>query len=147
MEQNPALFDINLDQQNQVYLSETAKWAKFLAIIGFIFIGILVLMGFFAGSLFSNFYAASGMEYFGAGFFLFFYIAIALLYFFPTLFLYKFASSMQMALRNNDQIRLTDSFKNLKSCFKFIGIVTIVFIGFYVITIIIGIITGLASTL
>jgi hypothetical protein len=38
---------------------------------------------------------------------------------------------MQRALRNNDQTSLNASLGNLKSCFKFVGILTIVVLSFY----------------
>ncbi|MBC7848410.1 MAG: hypothetical protein H7Y31_01675, partial [Chitinophagaceae bacterium] len=125
------LFDLQIDQQVSSYLSETAKWAKFLAILGFIMCGLLVVVGFFASSLltrFGNDGYASGMSIF----FTIIYIVLAIVYFFPCLYLYHFANKMQRALRQNDQISLTDSFRNLKSCYKYMGILFIIIIGFYV---------------
>ena len=40
------------------HLAETAKWANFLAIVGFVFIAIFVLIAVFAGSLMSTIAAA-----------------------------------------------------------------------------------------
>jgi hypothetical protein len=38
---------------------------------------------------------------------------------------------MQIAVKNNDQISLNDSFKSLKSCLKFWGILLIIILCFY----------------
>ena len=60
-----------------------------------------------------------------------FILLMVLLYFFPCLYLFRFATRMQTALRTNDQQQLVSSFANLKSTFKYLGIVTIIFIAFY----------------
>jgi hypothetical protein len=130
------LFDLQVDHETMSYLGETARWAKFFAIVGFIGIGLLVLFGVFAGSIlsstfFSRYGFGSGM---GAGFgFLMavIYIGVAVLYFFPCLYLFNFATKMQVALRSNDQVQLNTSFRNLKSCYKFMGILLIITLAFY----------------
>jgi hypothetical protein len=143
MEQNTPtnLFDLHVDHQSSAYLGETAKWAKFLSIIGFIFCGIFVLVAIFAGS-----FLAGALGRYGEGnpmlsgvFISVIYILIALLYFFPCLYLFNFASKMQVALRNNDQEQLVQSFRNLKSCYKFLGILMIIMLSFYALILIFGI--------
>ena len=128
-------FLLQVDSGNSPYLTEAAKWAKFLSIIWFIICVMLVLTGVFSGSFFA---AISQMDSeldsmgsLGAGFFSIWFIIMALLYFFPSLYLYNFASKMQTALRNNDQISLNTSFKNLKSCLKFWGVFLIIILCFY----------------
>ena len=55
MEQNQdtSLFGINVDQAGKSHLADTAKWAKFLAVFGFIICGLIVIIGIFFGSFFS----------------------------------------------------------------------------------------------
>lgn len=113
------------------YLSEVAKWGKFLAIIGFVMIGIMVLAGMFAGAVMSMFLPQEAVGVAGGGFFTFFYLMGALLYFFPVLYLHRFSGKMQEALRLQDEELLTSSFANLKSLFKFLGILTIIMLAFY----------------
>lgn len=139
---NTNLFDLQIDDQSNSYLTETAKWAKFLSILGFIGCGLLVIlaigMGTFMGSMMQN----SMMP--GGGFLLsILYIAMAALYFIPCLYLYRFAGSMQLALRAADAHQLQTSFRNLKSCFKFLGILTIVILSIYALAMIGGL-TALA---
>lgn len=131
MEQSNNLFELQIDHQGTSFLRETAKWSKFLAIIGFVFIGLVLLILLFAGagmsSLMSSTYGSAmgglvGTVVFGA---------MMLIYLFPCLYLYKFATKMQVALRNNDQESLNKSFENLKSCFKFMGILMIVILAIY----------------
>ena len=146
MEQNiaPNTFALQVDAGNIPYLTEAAKWAKFLAIIGFIFCVLIALFGIFAGSILSGFMGqasssfgseASGLAAMGTGVLAAIYIIIAVIYLIPCIFLFNFASKMQTALRNNDQVNLNTSFRNLKSCFKFWGIMLIIVLCFYAIII------------
>jgi hypothetical protein len=134
------LFDLIIDHESSSYLGDTARWAKFLSILGFIFIGLMVIMAFSIGVIMSKFTSqlndssavASALP---SAIFTFIFLVFAVLYFFPTLFLYRFATRMQMAIRNNDQPQLIGSFRSLKSCFRFIGILTIIVLGLYVLLI------------
>lgn len=137
MEQNSEthLFDLQVDHQASAYLGETARWARFLAIVGFIFCAFFVLIAIFAGSLFAGAFGRlggiGGMGAIGGVMLSFFYFALAVLCFFPCLYLYHFASKMQIALRNNVQEELNQSFRSLKSCYRFLGILMIILLGFY----------------
>jgi hypothetical protein len=136
---NENLFELQVDQQSIGYLSETARWAKFLSIVGFVVCGLMVIFSLFFSSIMSTISKiGSGNDSFSASTmaignyaFSIVYIIIALLYFFPCLYLFNFSSKMQTALRNNDQLNLNAALGNLKSCFKFVGILTIVVLSFY----------------
>jgi hypothetical protein len=131
------LFELQVDQQGISYLSETARWAKFLSIVGFVICGLMLVAALFAGSLMASFSrfgrgdAMQGAMGMGGAFFSLIYIVITLLCFFPCLYLYNFSGKLQHALSNNDQTSLNISFSHLKSCLKFIGILTIVILSFY----------------
>ncbi|HEY0677384.1 MAG TPA: DUF5362 family protein [Chitinophagaceae bacterium] len=143
MEQNTSnLFELHLDQQSTSYLSEAARWGKFLSIVGFIMCALIVLVGIFAGSIMATAFGsmsggdAAGLTGgMGVGMAIV-YVLLALLYFFPCLYLYRFATRMQVALRSNDQQNLTVSFMNLKACFKFVGILTIIILAIYALVLI-----------
>ena len=62
MESNQNLFDLHLDQQSFAYFEETAKWAKFIAIIGFVFCALMVVFALFAGTIFATMFATMGVE-------------------------------------------------------------------------------------
>ncbi len=70
------------------------------------------------------------------------YIILAAIYFFPCLFLLRFSNKMKAALQTDDQALLTGSFQNLKIMFRFVGILTIIIIAFYLLAFIAG---GIAS--
>lgn len=140
-------FELQITSLAKEYLTETAKWAKFLSIVGFVVIGFIVLAGFFmfaAGSAFESM-GASG---FGAGFGAaagIFYFLIALLYFFPVLYLYKFANNAKLALRDNNSENLTMAFENLKSHYKFVGILTLIMVCIYGLIFLITIMAGIGA--
>lgn len=60
-----------------------------------------------------------------------FYLLFGALYLLPVLYLHRFSSSMQAGLAASDEEIIAASFKNLKSLFKFMGVFTIIFLGFY----------------
>jgi hypothetical protein len=114
------------------HLSEAGKWGKFLAIIGFCFIGLFVIVGLFAGTIFASLGQESTMPF--SGFVLgLVYIAGALLYFFPILYLFKFAKHLKTAIMTKNPQDLDTAFENLKSHYKYIGIMMIIVLGIYVV--------------
>ena len=134
-----SLFELQLDHEGMGFLAETAKWAKFLAIVGFVFSGLIVIMAFFIGNLLSSLAPLGGvyMSSFGVlGTVI--YLIVAALIFFPNLFLFNFSRKMQAALRNTDQTSLNASLGSLKSKYKFMGILTIVILSIYLLLFLIG---------
>lgn len=118
------------------YLLETAKWGKFLAIVGYIGLGLLILaalvviIGFSAlGSLET---AGLPMSIMGI-----MYLILAVLYYFPVTYLYRFSSQMKSGIKSNDQEKVTFAAENLKSMFKFMGIVTVVMLSIYALALIV----------
>jgi hypothetical protein len=147
MDQTNDIFDLRIDHQNNALLAETARWGKFLSIVGFIMCAFLVIAALFAGSIIAGTMAGvQGMGAIGGGVITFFYLVFALLWFMPCLYLYNFSNKMQIALRSNVQGQMTTAFSNLKSCLKFMGIFTIIMLSFYVLAIIIGIGASVAAS-
>lgn len=111
------------------FLKEVSKWSRFLAIIGYISLGLILLaalMLFLAGSTRSE-YSRTEFKYLAFG-----YLFIAVLYYFPVNYLYKSGAYLKHALAENRQDLLAKGFENLKSHYKFIGITTIVILSIYV---------------
>ncbi len=133
--------ELTFSSEIKDYLGETSKWAKLISIVGFVYIGFIVIgaimMGFFMGSM----GAASGLP-FSPIIFSLIYLLVALIMFFPILYLFRFASGMGDALKRNDTTALTDSFKNLKSHYKFYGITILVVLGLYALIFVVALIGG-----
>ena len=121
------------------YLATGAKWAKFVAIVGFVFIGLIVFGGLISGVFFSFMGDQMGMGGFPFPPFLFafIYLIVALIYFFPIYYVYKFATKAQNAIRMLNSRDIEASILNLKSYFKFMGVLIIVVLAFYFLALIV----------
>lgn len=141
MEENQALFSLTIDPGTKAYLNDTARWARFLAIVsmiiltlGFIFIVLtatvldnatLVTIG--GPSVKVSEGMANGVR-----------ISLVIgslvmmgIAFIPLFYLLQFANKMKKALAMNQQITLNSSFHNLKRYFRFLGIIVIIILVLY----------------
>ncbi|WP_153800698.1 DUF5362 family protein [Foetidibacter luteolus] len=132
-----SLFELHIDQPASAHLYSSAKWGKFLAIVGFVFCGLALLLAAFTGTFLNTLASMDGGGRYsnagvlGATTLTVIYVVCAILYFFPCLFLYNYSSSMLKALESQDQEKLVRSFSQLKSCFKFLGVLTIIGLALY----------------
>ena len=137
--------DLQVSPVSQNFLHEAARWAKFLSIIGFIVCGLMAIAAFFAPSLYTRLSAFEELSSAVAGaastVITIVYLAIAVLLFFPCLYLNKFSVKMKTALNSINQEDFEDSFKNLKSLFKFYGILSIILLSFYTLVFLIAMLT------
>ncbi len=142
-EQNLLNTDLHVDYLGATHLRETAKWAKFLAIVGFVICGILIIVAVFAGTLLSTMSGGLGspasQSFLGAGFLSAIYIVIAVIYFVLSLFLYRFASKMQVALLSTDQENFNVALYNLKLVYRITGIIVVVYLAIVALATIFGI--------
>jgi hypothetical protein len=111
------VIELHLNDSSKEFLKETAKWTYFLSILGYIGIGFIVVMAFFTG-VFFKFISNLSPEMYSAGliggtFISLIYIVIAGLYFFPVYYLNRFSIKVRLALKNNDSLILSDSFRYL----------------------------------
>lgn len=124
---NELTIDVGL--MNALY--ETAKWGKVLAMIGFSFVGLTLLLAFFMQRYLHTLYAEAGfntgLSIFATGF----YAAFAFIYFFPSLYLLNFSKNMKEGLRAKDQELVNTAFRNLRILFKFMGILLLITLLFY----------------
>ncbi len=134
--QQPDLISDDLQLTDSVfsYLKEISRWSRFLAVMGFVVVGMMIVGAFALPAIVSS-YNYSELD--GAlksdyktGMTVNFLI-LAVLLFFPCLFLFRFSIKMREALANGSQQSFEDSFRNLKSTFKFYGILTIIILGIY----------------
>lgn len=123
-------------------LRTAASWSGFLAILGFILIGLMVVFGLFFGAIMGTMMSSfreTTLLPFSAGVFGVIYIVFGLLYFFPVLYLWKFSDKTKAALRSNNTPALNEAFFNLGRHYKYIGIMSIVIIALYLVLFVIGI--------
>jgi heme/copper-type cytochrome/quinol oxidase subunit 2 len=142
---------IEIGHESLSYLDTTRKWTMFFSILGFIGLGIMLLFSLLAGtfikmitSMVSGASSMSGMEGMdgvaapaaaigGAiGIIIFIFALIfAVIYFFPLLYLFRFSKHTKNAVANMDANELQLGLKNLKSYWKYIGILVIVVLAIY----------------
>ncbi len=138
--------DLQVSPQAQSYLAESAKWGKFLAIMGFILCGIMILVSFLIPTIITNIPPYNAMSsQFSSGMRIgmtVLYLCFSVLFFFPAFYLYKFSSKMQIAVKGISQENFDESLMNLKSMFKFYGIFTIILLAFYALAFIVGIVAA-----
>jgi hypothetical protein len=120
-------------------LDEMRKWTMFIAIIGFVGIGFLVIMAFSIGTIMEM--SQQDMPFPGYTFTII-YLLLAVLYFFPVLYLYKFSVNLKKSLEDSSSDILLAAFAHLKAHYKFIGILCIIMLTFYVVAFIVGIFGG-----
>ena len=136
-----------LTNESISFLKEAGKWAYFLGIIGFVFIGFMVIGAFSMATILSSL-GPLGAEAYGratGSMITVMYLVFAAIYFFPVYYLFNFGKKVKEAFLNNNTELLTESFKNLKSHYKFVGILTVVILGFYVLMLLIVLLGGIGA--
>lgn len=138
---------MELNRDSMVSLHETGGWANFLAILGFIMVGFLVIMAFVMNFVFSNLPMGDSPIPAAGGIFTVVYLLIAVVYFFPVLYLYRFANGVREGIRARDSQKVADGLRNLKSHYKFVGILTIAGFVLYILFIILFVALGAGKML
>ena len=136
MEENQNIQDnsLTLSGLSRQYLETISRWSKLFAILGFIGSLLMLVLGLFINTIISKFSSLPEgtipqflMPVVGV-----LYGGIGVLHFFPSLYLFKFSEKMKEALATNQNDILESSFKNLKSCFKFWGVFTVIILSIYI---------------
>lgn len=129
------VFNLSIEE----LLLETAKWGKFLAIVGFVFTGLIVLVGlalsFFGTEMLPN----SPLGAIGGTTLGVIYLLMGLVYYFPSKYLYDFAVYIKQAIQIKDQESMDYAFSRLKSVYKFWGILVIILLVIYAVIFLFGI--------
>lgn len=142
MEENKTdILNLPLSDRAANYLKEAARWARFLAIFGFVIMGILLLAGIGLTTYFSSMMATE-LGPMGGAIFPVVYILLSLLYFFPCLYLFRFARKTSSAVLADDMILMEEGFRNLKAFFRYMGILLIVVLSIYALAFVVGILVA-----
>jgi hypothetical protein len=112
--------NLEVSESVRVSLDTMVYWSKFLAILGYIGVGFMVLGGVIM------FFLPDGMGFVG-----FIYLIFAVIYYYPASYLYTFATNTRHALNSNSQVLLNDGLSNLAANFKFVGVMSVVVIALY----------------
>ncbi len=131
---------LQINESAKQALLEASKWGKFLAILGFCFIGLIVVAGVSMGSIMGKIGGQAAAP-FASGAFALIYLVIGVIYIFPVLYLYRFSANTKTALMDGNSEVLASGFENLKSLYKFMGIFSIITLALYALMII-GMVIG-----
>ena len=153
MENNPILdsdFEtgagLELSNEATGFLHETSRWAQFLAILGFIGAGFMFFIGLFIMAAGASLGLGDALP-FSPAIFGFIYLIIGAVYALPVMYLYRFATQTKTAVARADTNQLTEGLGNLKSSFKFMGIMAITLIGLYILILIGAVIFGASGAM
>jgi hypothetical protein len=150
MENESNLFDLGVDTIAKTQLREAAKWGRFLAITGLIMMVVIMIWSIIM-AVGLNGIQRDMSEYgyqssaYGSGYLIgtvFGTLVVVIIYFFPCYFLLRFSNKMIVALDAGDSAVLTESFRNLKVMFRYLGVLTIIFLVLFLLGLLIG---GLGS--
>jgi hypothetical protein len=136
---------MSLSEDMQYFLYEGAKWARFIAVFGFIVAFILGLTAVSSSAIYSELVKVSpgagqipgGAQGLGIQ-----ALIGALMAFVPSLFLLRFSLNMKQGINYSSSEQLLTGLSNLKSYFKFWGIIALVFIALYGLSILMAIVGG-----
>lgn len=138
METPQEIRKIEIDQDTLKHMNTARKWAMFLAIIGFIFLGLMIVIGLMTGTFLSAF--SAGDKALGIPGSLMFIpvLFFGLVYFFPVLFLFRFSKHTSNAIQNFDKLSFHKAMKNLKAYFAYVGILLIIILSLYILVLIVA---------
>ena len=130
------------------YLKGASPWLRFIGIVGFIGLGLAVvlilIMGFGLSSALANTEELGAFAALGPGLTII-YIPFLALYFFPLFFMFRFGNKIKSYLHSGNSEDLEEAFKNNKSLWTFAGVLTIISLAFMALALLIGIIVGIAA--
>lgn len=122
-------------EEMRSYFYDMAKWANFLAIVGFVFTGFAVISAFTIGAAIGTNPELAAMVGAMGKFGSIGFTAVCLIYafalFYPSLLLFKYAIKAKIGVLYGEQASLDEALGKMKSLFKYWGIIVIIFISLY----------------
>ena len=139
-------------EKNNLEVSESVRtsldtmvyWSKFLAIVGYIGIGLILLV---VVAIISTSTDIKSFGTYEPGIIAVIYLVMAVIYYFPVNYLYKFATNTRHALTSDSQTSLNFGLSNLASSFKCMGVLTLVILSLYALIFLFAIVGGMGSML
>jgi hypothetical protein len=113
-------------------LDVTRKWTTFLSVLGFIFLGLVIIGGLAAGLFLTLFKTQESKLGIPESLLVILFVIVGIAYFFPAFFLFRFSRNTRDAIHNLDIKKLSKGFRNLYLFFKIIGIMVILVLLIYV---------------
>ncbi|MBS1771714.1 MAG: hypothetical protein JST82_02550 [Bacteroidetes bacterium] len=139
--------ELLLDETGKALLLETARWAKFLSIIGFIFIFFYLMGGIaFVNAIVTSPESSTVLKGIGITGVVCLYALIGFIAIYPLYALFAFASKTKKAIKNIDTMTLNSALRMHKNYYLYNGILTIIFIGLYALVFLLIVIVGAVAS-
>lgn len=124
---------IEMDPEILNSLNSTRKWTTFLSVLGFIFLGLLIVAGLTTSLFLTTFKTQEANLGIPESVMIIIFITVGAIYFFPVFFLFRFSRNTRDAIQNLDRKKLAKGLNNLRLYFTYIGIMVIVVLSIYVV--------------
>jgi hypothetical protein len=137
-----------ITEEIRSYIYETAKWTRFLSIVGLVFSAFLALMAFSANGIIEGLAAAAPgnpLVQLGTTFLTVYFLCISLVLFYPSFLLFKYSNAANTAVLYADQENFAVAMKKMKSVFKFWGIITIIVLALNVLSVLLAVIAKIGG--
>ena len=139
----------------QQYLDQTRPWVRFMAILIFVSVGLMALVGIsmLLVAVLGGFRAMGdggpGPLGSAAGFgvMALVYVLLALVYVAPGLYLSRYATAIKRLNANSTAASLEDALKHQKSFWRFVGILSAIGIAVAVVVVVLGIVAGVIAAM
>lgn len=138
MDSNPEIRKIEIGQETLKHLNTLRKWTMFLAVSGFIFLGLIITLGLITGTFLTAFSNSDKMPGIPDALVYAAFITVTLVIFFPILFLFRFSKHTAKAVLTHDRKEMHIAIKYLKRYFIYIGVLLIVIFSAYIASIILA---------
>lgn len=115
--------ELTITENIRQYWTESRKWAMFFAVLGFVYLGFLVL------SVFGMSTMGNGGVFAGV----FMLLIAGGIIFVPTWLIFQFSQNLKKGLETESIAALGLSFTSLRRLYQFAGILMIVILAFYAI--------------
>jgi heme/copper-type cytochrome/quinol oxidase subunit 2 len=117
-------------------LNSTRKWTTFLSVLGFIFLGLLIVAGLTTSLFLTTFKTQEANLGIPESVMIIIFIVIGAIYFCPVFFLFRFSRNTRDAIQNLDRKKMAKGINNLRLYFTYIGIMVIIVLSIYVVALI-----------
>jgi len=134
----PDIRKIDVGPETLKNLNTTRKWTMFLSVSGFIFLGLIIVLGLLSVTFLSTFHNSDRTQGLPDALVLIGFIGLILINFFPIYFLFRFSKHASTAVSAPGNRDLHKAFNYLKCFFLFLGVLLIVVILVYIIGLIVA---------
>jgi hypothetical protein len=131
MDSNPEPGKIEIGQDTLKNLDTLRKWTMFLSVSGFIFLGLIIILGLITGIFLTFFNRSDKIPGLPDLLMIAIFIAMALINFFPVFFLFRFSKRTSIAVSTLDTRAMHRAFRDLKIFFIYLGVLLIVVLSVY----------------